>query len=325
MWNRKQRPVRYYNAYAPEKSRPVTLRHLRPANHASINKPSSVKKFSLIAVILLMLGVVGTVLFKVYFSPDTPQSNSDAKVEVVPKKEYKPINETQLQTDVASVIAENSSLDIGVSIIDIRTNKQYTYGVDVPYIAASVGKILSACLLLHEVESGKYTLEQQIGNESARVQIQKMISKSDNESWRAINNDLGRPALQAYAASVGVQNYDADKNTVTPSSVASLLNKLYAHQLLNHDNTSFLLANMQTDLEEIQFIRKYIDPMTSVYHKAGWLDDRAHDTAIVENGDRPYVLVVFSKKRFGDYDFSVGQKIFEELTTRTNGIFVAAL
>jgi len=254
-----------------------------------------------------------------------PTKKSENIAELPPKKEYKAIDETLLQNDITAIIAANPSLDIGVSIVDIRTSKQHTYGVDVPFIAASVGKILSACLLLHEVESGTYTLEQQIGANTARVQIQKMIGQSDNEAWHAINDELGHPALQAYAASVGVQNYDADKNTVTPSSVASLLDKLYAHKLLNQDNTSFLLANMQTDQEEVQFIRRYIDPATSVYHKAGWLDDRAHDTAIVEKGDRPYVLVVFSKKRFGEYDFAAGQKIFEELTTKVDATFSAAL
>ena len=276
-------------------------------------------------VVISLFAVV--FLVAVIYSKDAlaPVQEAQEKTETTPKKEYKTINEVQLKADIGQILSNNSDLDIGVSIIDVRTAKQYTYGVDVPFIAASVGKILSACFLLDQVESGKYSLEQQIGNNTARVQIQKMIGQSDNEAWHAINDELGHPALQEYAASVGVQNYDADKNTVTPSSVAVLLNKLYSEQLLNQDNTSFLLANMQTDLEEIQFIRKYIDPATSVYHKAGWLDDRAHDTAIIENGDRPYVLVIFTKKRFGDYDFTVGQKIFEELTIKTDTVLKAVL
>lgn len=324
MWNKKRRPVRYYNSYSPLRPRKTQFAS-RPnsPNRLQVTRLSKKNFIFISAALVAVISVAGMTLFR--NEPSASVQSSENKVEAEPVKEYKAINELQLESDISTVITGNSSLDIGVSIIDIRTGKQYTYGVDVPFIAASVGKILSACYLLHEIEAGKYTLDQQIGRNSARVQIQKMISISDNEAWRAINGELGRPALQAYAASVGIENYDSEKNTVTPSSVAALLNKLYGHQLLNKDNTSFLLANMRTDMEEIQFIRKYIDPATAVYHKAGWLDDRAHDTAVVDNGDRPYVLVIFSKKRFGDYDFTAGQKIFEELTTKTNNVFMSAL
>jgi beta-lactamase class A len=78
---------------------------------------------------------------------------------------------------------------------------------------------------------------------------------------------------------------------------------------------------MKDSEEERQFIRNYVEPETTVYHKAGWLADRAHDTAIIENGDRPLVLVIFTKKRFGPYDFDKGQKVFQQLTSASMEVF----
>ena len=77
---------------------------------------------------------------------------------------------------------------------------------------------------------------------------------------------------------------------------------------------------MRQDLEEVQFIRKYIDPTITVFHKAGWLDDRAHDTAIIELTERTYNLVIFTKTKYGDYDFDRGQQLFSNITQVVHGL-----
>lgn len=248
-------------------------------------------------------------------SKTSPALASEQHQNTPPKPQLPLVDEAALSTELLSIIDARPNLDIGVSIHDLSNNKSYNYGVDEPFIAASVGKLLTACLYLEHVEKGDYTLDDQLGGMTARAHIQKMIAQSDNNAWKLLNDKLTHPALETYAQKNGLTKYSAENNTIRPSDVSQLLAKLYNRKILNEDHTRFLLANMQQDQEEIQFIRKYISPEIGVYHKAGWLSDRAHDTAIVENGDRPYVLVIFTKARYGDYDFTKGQALFSEITT----------
>lgn len=276
--------------------------------------------FAVLAVVIV--SSIAIVLLNNPFS-NAQQANSvseNASQEEPKKPIPPPIDETALGVEIQKVIDANPQLDIGVSIKDLATEQSYTYGVDTQFIAASVGKLLTAILYLHNVENGTYTLDDQLGGTTSRALIQKMIGQSDNTSWKLLNDLMGHPALEEYARSIGVTSYDATDNKIKPSDVELILSKLYQRQLLDEDHTRFLLANMQQDQEEVQFIRRYIDPSIGVYHKAGWLSDRAHDTAIVENGDRPYVLVIFTKARYGDYDFQKGQELFSELTTATQSI-----
>jgi hypothetical protein len=59
-----------------------------------------------------------------------------------------------------------------------------------------------------------------------------------------------------------------------------------------------------------------------VYHKAGWLDDRVHDAAIIDNGKHPYVLVIFTKDISGDYNAAIGHKIYADITKTTTQLFL---
>jgi beta-lactamase class A len=248
-------------------------------------------------------------------TPEQKEQSSVANAQII--KQPDPIDETRLAADINAILARSQGYDIGVSVTDLKTGASYTYGVDKQFIAASVGKLLSATVYLHETEDGKRTLDDDLAGITARAQIQKMVAVSDNSAWVALNSVLGHDALADYAYSHGLNSYDPTQNKIKPSEVAKLLSDIYQGKLLNKDNTKFLLANMQQDQEELQFIRKYVDPSVPVYHKAGWLEDRAHDTAIVELAERPFTLVIFSKSRHGVYDFDKGQKLFSEITTAT--------
>lgn len=299
--------------------------YYRQSNTSRLVVKSQIKTRLGIVVIasFVALCLIGVMIAFSFWSGDERRS-SLLLVNEPPVETHKPlpvaIDDKQLQSQLEAIIAENPQLDIGISVQDLATKSTYTYGVDLPFIAASVGKIITASLYLDRVEKGEYTLEQNIGSQTARIQIQKMIAISDNDAWHALNDELTRPSLEEYARNNGITSYSAETNTIKPSDVSLFLSKLYQKQLLNEDDTSFLLANMRQDQEEIQFIRKYISPEINVYHKAGWLSDRAHDTAIVENGDRPYVLVIFTKARYGNYDFSKGQQIFSKATTSVHTV-----
>src|SRR5579862_2750335 len=229
---------------------------------------------------------------------------------------------TQMSTQINSVIQANPAMDIGVAIEDLNNGKSYHYGLSDPFIAASVGKLITATLFLHEVENGQQTMNQTLSYGTARYELQQMIEQSDNTAWQDLNTLLTHDTLQAYATQIGLTDYDPAQNTLTVDDIALLLGKLYKNELLNTADTNLLLSYMH-DANFDSYIPASVPAGVKVYHKAGWLDDRVHDAAIIDNGKHPYVLVIFTKEDDGsDYNATEGHQIFAAITTATVQAFI---
>jgi beta-lactamase class A len=194
---------------------------------------------------------------------------------------------------IQAVIAANPDVDTSVSVIDLKTGEKLHYGTNVVFETASVAKLLTATFYLHQVEAGKFSLNQKISGQPASQLIKAMIEKSDNNAWHTLNNTLGRPALQAYATGLSMTNYTNQGNTATSDDIALLVTKLYKGTLLNQTHTSLLLGHMAI-ANRTDYIKAVVPAGAKFYHKAGWLEDRAHDAAIIDNGSHPYVLVIFT-------------------------------
>lgn len=213
-------------------------------------------------------------------------------------------------------------MSIGVSVIDIASGQAYNAGNQASYIAASITKLLTACLFMYEVERGGVTLQTSINEAAAQDELRLMIVESNNSAWRALNTKLGRSKLKTYANSVGITSYDATGNTICCADIALLLHKLYTHQLLNKIHTELLLSYMK-EASETSYIVSAAPKNATVYHKAGWLTDRVHDAAIVESDNQAYVLVIFSKTiDSNDYDTEAGKLLFHEVTRLTNDVLL---
>jgi beta-lactamase class A len=226
-----------------------------------------------------------------------------------------------LTKELAAIAASYSSLDISVAVTDLNNNQSFSYGDSAAFVGASTTKTLVAAMYLHEVEEGAQSLNQMYGNSSAANLITAMIEQSDNDAWVTLRSALGSNNLQDYAQSLGMTSFNATDNTITASDMALLLQKLYSGSLLNASNTSLLLGHMQKS------IRNYLSPALgsgyTVYHKAGWLEDRLMDTAIVSDGTHSYILVIFSKANTGIYDFSAGSALFSSITIAVNNALTA--
>lgn len=228
----------------------------------------------------------------------------------IPKK----LDFTTMGAAINTEIAKYPYMDIGVSVIDIKTGDAQEYGVQNPFVAASTAKLLTAISYLHDVEQGKATLSQKVGTRTAQDALQALIVESDNEAWNDFNNGvMSHAELAAYASSIGLTNYNPDTNTVTPTSIAKLLSDLYQQKLINKEHTQLLLSYM-SQAKEVEFITNTVPSGTKVYHKPGYLADRVHDAAIIDNGKRPYVLVIFSKSRTKGYDMTKGEILFKQVT-----------
>lgn len=217
-----------------------------------------------------------------------------------------------------NVILQKSSLDISVSVINLNTSAKYNFGDDASYVGASEGKLVTASLLLHQVQQGNIKLSDSLADKTIQQQLQKMIEVSDNDAWTALNDLLGHTNLQAYGAKLGLASYSADNNEISSADTALLLQKLYKGQLLNTHNTQLLLSYLQV-ADQKQYIVAGSPEDARVYHKTGYLDDRLHDAAIVDDGHTPYILVIFSKTTDGSaYDFSAAETLFGAITAAVN-------
>lgn len=314
-----QKKSRIYGYVSYPRSQHLAVNHRRTRNHQSRQK-FDITKYGKISIGVACLIVLGLIIIPRSSSDKAPLSLTETlaaqdEVEKIPE-----IDTTQMAAEIDAVIAANPGLDISVAVYDIKGDKQHTFGTDAGYVAASVSKLITASFLLHEVEAGRLTLDTPILGVKAGEHLKRLIVNSDNASWKALNDHLGRPAMLAFATEHGLENYSTADNIISTKDVSLLLMKIYNKEVLNEQHTQLLLSCMQK-ANNNNYISTGLPAGSNLYHKAGWLDDRIHDAAIIDNGDRPYVLVIFSKSHTGAYPKSaVG--IFTAITRSTANTYL---
>ena len=281
-------------------------------------------------VVLLAIFAFGMIGFFTLYPTSTNDVRNNAspkQAQAAPAPVPEPIKKldfTAMGSDINAVIAAHPLLDIGVATVDIKTGDSNSFGVENPFVAASTAKLLTAIAFLHDVEQGSEAIDQQVGARSATEALEAMIVESDNQAWNDFNNGvMSHEELDAYAEQIGLGNYSSDKNTITAVSLAQLLSKLYDNKLLNKDHTKQLLSYMER-AKEVEYITSIAPAGTKVYHKPGYLSDRIHDAAIIDNGNRPYVLVIFTKSRTSTYDMQAGADVFHAIAKSTFNTFLTS-
>lgn len=254
---------------------------------------------------------------KLFGSGEVAQNSQEAAPPAAKKKaavpQLKPIDKAAVESRLNGIINKYPQMQISASLTDLKTTDRAHAGVTDVFRAASTTKLLTAVLFLRQTENGVHSLDQMVGGGTARAQLKLLIEKSDNVAWESFDSLLGRSLLDKYAAEVGMQEYSAATNRTTSTDIALLLEKLYKKELLNEENAKLLLSHMQNASEQ-QYIVAAIPEGVAVYHKAGYLTDRAHDAAIIDDGKRPFVLVIFSNVRSGQYNYQTGAAMMHEIT-----------
>lgn len=245
---------------------------------------------------------------------------SQTKAQPAPSVPAFTFNSAQLDQEINAILQTvPKNIQTSVAVVDLTNHKTYSYGVPASFDSASVAKVVTATLFLHEVEQGRYSLSEKFGNLPASEQLKAMIEDSDNTAWKLFNDELTHPKLDAWARQNGMTNYTSDKNQMTTNDMASLLEKLYSKKLLNEKNMSLLLSHMK--VSENSLISQYAPAGDTVYRKAGWLSDRYHEATIVDNGKHPYVLVIFSKTSADVYPSATGKGIYKSIVDATTKLF----
>lgn len=274
-----------------------------------------------IAAILIIFFIIKGVLASGNGSPDSAKGSSSAAEEKEPEKPKKKLVDTSGLKASLEQISKQYPYNTGVAVIDLNSGTLVQSGDDYPYVAASTTKLLTAVLYLEDVEQGKVSLSKSIGGKTAQEQLRLMINRSDNPAWHQINTYLSITSLQAFASEQDLTSYDARKNTMTTKDMAALLAKIHNREILNDQHTELLYSWMQNTSEE-RFIPAAIPAGVKMYHKAGYLADRVHDVAIVDNGTAPFVIVIYSKSyNNAAYSYLTGQKLFNQITAHVLNTF----
>lgn len=254
---------------------------------------------------------------------DGETSIASASEEETMKKPSEPpkrqIDTSNLQTTLDQII-KKYPYDTSVSVVDMNSGKLIQTGDTYPFIAASTTKILTALFYMDKVEAGQASLQTKIGGKTAQEQLKLAVTDSDNEAWAQLNSYLGKSDLMDYAKRQNILSYDSTKNTITSNDMAQLMANLYSRKLINEAHTTLLLSWMQNTSEE-RFIPSAVPEGMKLYHKAGYLPDRVHDVAVIDNGSAPFVIVIYSKSYTPSYDYIVGQKLFRQVTDHTIATF----
>lgn len=240
----------------------------------------------------------------------------------VPPKTITPLvlsvtQQTTMADKINTAIRACPDMDIGVAVQDLNDRKTYTYGLTEPFIAASVGKLVTATMYLHGTETDQYSLSKKLSFGTAAYELQQMIVVSDNQAWDDLARVLTHKGMSSYMRQMGVADYDPADNTLAPGDIALLLGKLYHGELLNQTDTKLLLSYMKK-ADYTAYIPASVPAGTTVYHKAGWLAERVNDAAIIDNGKHPYALVIFTKMESGGtYDAAEGHQLYAAITDAT--------
>ncbi len=273
----------------------------------------------------LLLAALATGLF-IWISPKGKSAEASNHAVVASDTDSTPqekiVDTSTMSDEIQSIIDENPSLQIAVAITDLTNGKTYSVGTTAGFKAASITKLITAAAYLHLTEKGDLSLTQTISVISANTLLQRMIVNSDNTSWHTLNTKITSNTLEDYAAQIGITSYSADTNTIKAEDINILLSKLYSKDLLNDENTDLLLSYMKNSTQT-NYIVDNASSYSTVYHKAGWLEDRVHDTAIIDDGSHPYALTIFTKST-GAYDAAAGQAIFKAITDSTIKAFITS-
>lgn len=267
----------------------------------------------LLKILLIFVIIFGLFwIAKSIFSNNQDTNTSEASAEVVKKPEKREVDTSNLAGSLSS-ITKQYPYNTSVAVVDLNSGTLVQTGDTYPFIAASTTKILTALVFLSEVEAGKESMNAKIGDKTAKAQLEAMVNESDNPAWKLLNQELTENSLLEYAKKHDMTSYDASDNKVTSIDMAKLVAKLYNRELINEEHTKLLLSWMQNTSEE-RFIPAAVPKELTVYHKAGYLPDRVHDVAIIDNGSAPFVLVIYSKAYADNYDYIRGQKLYRQIT-----------
>lgn len=200
--------------------------------------------------------------------------------------------EDKFVNEINQLIATNSA-KIAVDFIDLKSGKEYQFRAQDQFFAASTIKTLVASYALSQIEAGKVSEKQPLGSYDVITQVKFMVNVSSNPSWELLNDFFGIENIEKFGRSLGMKQIDLNNTLISAADLALLLKKLYYGEVLTDKYKTLLFSYMQNTESEDR-ISKGLPEGTKFYHRSGTFSDVIHDIAIIDDGKRPFVLVVLT-------------------------------
>ena len=216
-----------------------------------------------------------------------------------------------LQTKLQEVLDQYPTLETAVAVQSTTDNQSVAIDADAAYTAASTTKVIVATYALKQIEQGAVSFTTYISGETLQAHLEKMIGKSDNDSWKSLLEYFGYKKIGAYANENGAPSFDAIANTIPPQDMANFLKNLQAGSLINQENVQYLENLMK---ESYTGPIALSDEHSTIIRKAGWLGDRAHLVGVITSGDKAVSYAIYTKTISNSaYPFTSGSALINEL------------
>jgi len=212
-----------------------------------------------------------------------------------------------------SAMAANSSADMGIAALDLRTGETVSIKGNTPFPMASTVKVAVAALYLAQVDHGRRSLDDTIKGIPARQLMARMLIHSDNHATDMLIGDLGGPGrVHDWLQDNGIKGLRVDRNisdllrskrdlwdrrdSSTPVAMVDLLSRIYKAELIKPQSRNYLLDLMsqcQTGKNRMKFL---LPNGTPVEHKTGTLTGLADDVGFISMPDgRRIAVAIFTR------------------------------
>lgn len=215
----------------------------------------------------------------------------------------------QLEQRLAALATENPG-EYGIGALDLETGAVVSVNGDRPFPMASTMKIAVAAAYLAEVDAGRRSLDETIGNATALSLLETMLIRSNNHSTdvliatlggpSAVDNWLRRHRLSGIRVDRNIARLLADprdlhdiRDSSTPVAMLQLLRLIDSGPALSPRSRALLLDMMRRCATGRNRIRGLMPPGAVVEHKTGTLNNYTSDVGFLTRPDGRRIAVVF--------------------------------
>lgn len=198
-----------------------------------------------------------------------------------------------------SDFASRYSGDYGLTVYTLDGEIEAHYQGNKRFVAASTYKMYLAYAVYAEIESGRLERSTGTGKGSVAHCIKIMLTYSTNPCAVALGETVGWDRADGRLDATGFPRTKLNNRTqarrnkhTTSVEAARLMRRLRTGELLEEDHTQEMLGYLRH-----QIYRDGIPsgvPDATVANKIGFLDGYLHDVGVVENGERSFVLSIYS-------------------------------
>jgi beta-lactamase class A len=214
-----------------------------------------------------------------------------------------------LEQRLAAMAIENPG-EYGIAAMDMATGKSISFNGNEAFPMASTMKIAVAAAYLAEVDAGRRTLDDPVGNSTARSLMDAMVTRSDNRATDLLLATLGGPApVDRWLRGHGLTGIRIDRtiaqllsarrdlrdvrDSSTPTAMLGLLRLIDTGMALKPESRSVLLDMMRRCRTGSNRIRGILPPGARVENKTGTLSGYTGDVGFLTTPTGRRIAVAF--------------------------------